>query len=67
MQTTELSTIDPPVTSTVLSNHNNQNHQSPLSTTTSSLTSTQTGNLVSSMVDEMILPIFRGDGSEDLD
>jgi hypothetical protein len=66
-QTTEVSTINPPIASTVLSNQNSQNHQSPQSTITSSSTSTQTGNLGSSMADEMRLPIFRGDGSEDPD
>jgi hypothetical protein len=69
-QTTEVSTIIPPVVSTTLSNQNSQSHQSPQSTITSSSTYTQTGNLGNlgiSMADEMRLPIFRGDGSEDPD
>jgi hypothetical protein len=67
VQTTEVSNNDPPVVSETLNHQNSQNHQSPQSTITSSSVSTQTGNLGSSMVDEMRLPIFRGDGSEDPD
>jgi hypothetical protein len=65
--TTEVSNINPPIVSTVPSSQNSQNHQSPQSTVTGSSTSTQTRSLVSSMADEMRLPIFRGDGSEDPD
>jgi hypothetical protein len=36
-------------------------------TSTSGLVHTQSGNLGISMVDDMRLPTFRGDGSEDLD
>jgi hypothetical protein len=61
----EVSKINLPIFSTVLSSQNSQNHQSPQSTITSSLASTHTISLVSSMVDEMRLCIFRGDGSED--
>jgi hypothetical protein len=65
VQTIEVSTITSPIFSTAISNQNSQNHQSTKSIVTSSSTSTQTGNLGSSMEDEMRLPIFRGDGSED--
>jgi hypothetical protein len=65
VQTIEVRKINPPIVSTVPSSHNSQNHQSPQSTVTGSLTSTQTRSLVSSMADEMRLPIFRGDGYED--
>jgi hypothetical protein len=64
-RTTKVSNINLPVVSTVLSSQNSQNHQSPQSTVTGSLASTQTRSLVSSMVDEMRLSIFRGDGFED--
>jgi hypothetical protein len=67
MRTTEVSNINPPIVSKVPSNQNSRNHQSPQSTVTGSSTSTQKRSLVSSMADEMRLPIFRGDGSEDLD
>jgi hypothetical protein len=66
-QTTEVSNVNPPIVSTIPSSHNSQTHQSPQSTVTRSPTSTQTRTLVSFMADEMRLPIFRGDGSEDLD
>jgi hypothetical protein len=66
-RTTEVSNINPPVVPTILSSQNIQNHQSLQSNITSSLASTQTRTLVSFMADEMRLPIFRGDGSEDLD
>jgi hypothetical protein len=66
-QATEVSNINPPVVSEMLSNQNIPNHESPQSPITSSSTSTQTGNLRNSMADEMRLPIFRGDGSEDPD
>ena len=67
MQTIEVSTIIPLVDSTTLSNQNSQNRNNPQNTITSSSTYTQKGNLGSSMADEMRLPIFRGDGSEDPD
>jgi hypothetical protein len=51
----------------MLRNQNSQNHHNPQSTITRSSTSTQTGNLGNSMEDEIRLPIFRGDGSEDPD
>jgi hypothetical protein len=41
-QNTEVSNINPPIASIVLSNQNHQSHHSPHSTTTSSSTSTQT-------------------------
>jgi hypothetical protein len=65
--TTKVSNINLPIVSTVLSGQNSQNHQSPQSTVTGSLASTQKRSLVSSMEDEMRIPIFRGDGSEYLD
>jgi hypothetical protein len=61
--TTEVSNINIPIVSTVLSSQNSQNHQSTHSSVTGSLASTQTRSLVSSMEDEMRLPIFRGYGS----
>jgi hypothetical protein len=67
MQATEVSNINPPVVSEMLSNQNILNHQSLQSIITSSSSSTQTGNLGNFMVDEMRLPIFRGDGFEDID
>ena len=66
-QTTEVSNKDPPVVPETLNHQNSQNHKSPQSTITSRSMSTRTGNLGSSMADEMRLPIFRGDGSEDPD
>jgi hypothetical protein len=65
--TTEVSNINPPIVSTIPSSQNSQNHQSPQSTVTGSLASTQTRSLVRSVAVEMRLPIFRGDGSEDPD
>jgi hypothetical protein len=67
VQTIEVSTIIPPVDSVVLSNQSNPNHQSTQSTVTSNPPHTQSGTLGRSMADEMRLPIFRGDGSEDPD
>jgi hypothetical protein len=64
-RTTEVSNINIPIVPIVISSQNSQNHQSPQRTITGSLASTQTKILVSSMEDEMRLPIFRGDGSED--
>jgi hypothetical protein len=65
--TIEVSTIIPPVVSATLSNQSNQSHQSALRTVTSSPPHTQSGNLGIPMADEMRLPTFRGDGSEDPD
>jgi hypothetical protein len=67
MHATKVSNINPPVVSEMLGNQNIPNHQSLQSTITSSSASTQIGNLGNSMVDEMRLPIFRGDESEDPD
>ena len=64
-RTTEVSNVNPPAIPIVPSSQNNQNHQSPQSTVIGSLAYTQTRSLVISMADEMRLPIFRGDGSED--
>jgi hypothetical protein len=65
--TVEVSTIIPLVASTTLSNQSNLSHQNTQSTVTSSPPHTQSGNLGRSMADEMRLPTFRGDGSEDPD
>jgi hypothetical protein len=64
-QTIEVSSITAPVDSVVLRNQSNPSHQSVQSTISSSLPHTQSGTLGRSMVDEMRLPMFRGDGSED--
>jgi hypothetical protein len=53
--------------SSTVSNQSNQSNQSTQSTVTSSLVHTQSRNQGKSMADEMRLPIFRGDGSEDPD
>jgi hypothetical protein len=66
-QTIEVSTINPHVVSMTLSNQSNPSHQSVQSTVTSCPPHTQTGNLGRSMENEMRLPIFGGDGSEDSD
>jgi hypothetical protein len=66
-QTVEVSTIIPPIDSVALRNQSNPSHQSVQRTVTSSPPHTQSGTLGRSMADEMRLPIFRGDGSEDLD
>jgi hypothetical protein len=63
----EISVIKAPVVSTTLSNQSNLSYQNNQSTDTSSSAHTQSGNLGRSMVDDMRLPTFRGDGSEDLD
>jgi hypothetical protein len=63
----EVSTITPPVVLATLSNQSNLSYQSTQSTVTSSSTHTQSINLGRSMADEMRLPTFRGDGSEDPD
>jgi hypothetical protein len=65
-QTIEVSTIILPVDS-VLRNQSNPSHQSVQSTVHSSPPHIQSGTLGRSMADEMRLPIFRGDGSEDPD
>jgi len=66
-QTIEVSTIVPPIDSASLINQSKPSHQSPQSSITSSAAYTHTGNLGSSMADEMRLHIFRGDGFEDPD
>jgi hypothetical protein len=66
-QTFELSIIIPLVESVKLRNHSNPSHHSVQSTVTSIPPHTQSGTLGRSMVDEMRLPIFRGDGSQDTD
>ena len=66
-QNTEVSNINPPIVLEMISNQNIQKHQSPHGTITSSSTSIQTRNLGNFMADKMRLPIFRGDGFEDLD
>jgi hypothetical protein len=66
-QTVEVSTITPPVVLTTLSNQSNLSYQNTQSTGTSGSVHTQSGTLGRSMADEMRLPTFRGDGSEDPD
>jgi hypothetical protein len=66
-QTTELSIIIPPFDSVALRNQSNPSHQSVHSIVTSSPPHTHSITLGISMVDEMRLPIFRGDGSKDPD
>jgi hypothetical protein len=63
----EVSTINPPVVLTTLSNQSNQSSKSHQRNFTTSSSHTQSGNLGRSIADEMRLPTFRGDGSEDLD
>jgi hypothetical protein len=65
-QTIEVSTVILPIDS-VLSNQSSPSHQSVQSTANSSPPHIQSGTLGRSMADEMRLPIFRGDGSEDPD
>jgi hypothetical protein len=60
--TIEVSIDTLPVVSAALSNQSNLSHQS---TVTSSPSHTQSGNIGGSMEDEMRLPTFGGDGSED--
>jgi hypothetical protein len=67
VQTAEVSPIIPPVDSVVLRNQSNPIHQSAQSTINSSPPHIQSGTPGRSMADEMRLPIFRGDGSEDPD
>jgi hypothetical protein len=66
-QINEVSNINPPVVSVAPRSQNIQNHQSLQSVVTSTSAYTQTRSLGNSMVDEMRLPIFQGDGSEDTD
>jgi hypothetical protein len=61
-QIVEVSTITHSVVSTILSNQSNLSYQS---TGTSGSLHTQSRNLGISMVDEMRLPTFKGDRSED--
>jgi hypothetical protein len=65
MKNIEVSTINTLVGLEALTNQSNHSYQTIQSTITSSPPHTQTGNLGRSMADEMRLPIFRGDGSED--
>jgi hypothetical protein len=65
--TIEVSTITPPLVLEELSNQRNQSSQSHHITITSSLEHTHSRNQGRSMEDEMRLPIFKGDGSEDHD
>jgi hypothetical protein len=64
--TVKVSIMTPPVVSATLSSQSNQSNQSTQSIVTSILAHTQSRNLGKSMVNEMRLPIFRGDGSKDL-
>jgi hypothetical protein len=63
-QIAEVSAITPPVVLTTLSNQSNLSYQNTQSTSTSGSMHTQSGTLSRSMVDEMRLPTFRGDGFE---
>jgi hypothetical protein len=65
--TVEISTITPLIFLATLSNQSNQSSQSNQSIVTRSLVHTQLRNQRRSMVDEMRLPIFKGDGSVDPD
>jgi hypothetical protein len=65
VQTIEVSVITPPVVLTTLSNQSGLSYQNTQSTGTSGSVHTQLGTLGKSMADEMRLPTFRGDGSED--
>jgi hypothetical protein len=67
VQTIEVSSIIPPVDLVVLRNQSNHSHQSIQSIVNSIPPHIQSGTLGRSMVDEMRLPIVRGDGSEDPD
>jgi hypothetical protein len=64
-QIVEVSTVTPPVVSTTLSNQSKLSYQSTQSTGIRSLVPIQSRNLGRSMADEMRLPTFKGDGSED--
>ena len=63
----EVSIIIPPFSSAALSNQSNLSQQNAQRTITRIPPHTQSGNLGISMVDEMRLPTFRGDGSKDPD
>jgi hypothetical protein len=63
----EVSIIIPLIVSATLSNQSNRRHQSTLSTVTSIPPHTELGNLGRPMADDMRLPTFKGDGSEDHD
>jgi hypothetical protein len=63
--TVELSIITPPVISAALSSQRNQSNQITHSTVTNSFIHIQSRKQGKSMADEMRLPIFRGNGSED--
>jgi hypothetical protein len=65
VQTVEVSIITPPIVLAVLINQSNQSPWSAQRTATSIPPHTQSGNLGRSMADEMRLPTFKGDGSED--
>jgi hypothetical protein len=66
VQTNEVSIIILHVESVALSNHSNPRHHSVQRTVTSIPPHTQSGTLGRSMEDEMRLPYFRGDGSQDV-
>jgi hypothetical protein len=63
----EVSTITPFVVLAELSNQSSQSYQRTQSTITNNSVHAQSRNLGRYMEDEMRLPIFTGDGSEDLD
>jgi hypothetical protein len=65
--TVEVSIATPLVVLATVSNQSNQSTQSIQSLLQASLVHTQLGKQGRSMEDEMRLPIFRGDGSEDPD
>jgi hypothetical protein len=65
--TVEVSIINPLVVLAALSNQSNKSNQSTHSIVTSNLVHNQLRNQGKSMADEMRLPIFKGDGSEDPD
>jgi hypothetical protein len=63
--TVEVSISTPLISLAALSNQSNQSNQSTQSTVTISLVHTQSRKQKRSMEDEIRLPIFRGDRSED--
>jgi hypothetical protein len=67
VQIIEVSIVIPSIDLVVLRNQSNLGHQRVQSTINGSPPHSQSGTLARSMVDEMRLPIFRGDGSEDPD
>jgi hypothetical protein len=67
VSTIEIISITPIFVSAALRNQSNLSYQSTQSTGTSGSMHTQSGNPRISMADEMRLPTFRGDGSEDPD